>query len=122
MVITIIWTRLHTADVGFLVAGFLLSFKTDKTDSLIQRSSIPANIFYSSSGAMGLHSNINTFWYQDKMRIDTNININKRSLDYYGKGYDEINANYPSDSTTQYTETKVDVAIDFLFKLQRTFI
>ncbi|WP_281614509.1 BamA/TamA family outer membrane protein [Flammeovirga sp. SubArs3] len=112
----------YTADIGFLVAGgFLLSFKTDKSDSLIQRSSIPANIFYSSSGALGLHSNITTFWFQDKMRINSDVNINKRPLDYYGKGYQEIDSNYKSDSTTQYTESKVDVAVDVMFKLTKNF-
>jgi hypothetical protein len=60
----------YTPELGFTIAGGIMtSFKTNKSDSLIQRSSAPIMLGVSSTGAYFLQTKWTTFWLQDKMRI-----------------------------------------------------
>jgi len=68
----------YTPELGFTIAGGIMtSFKTNKTDSLIQRSSAPIMLGVSSTGAYFVQTKWTTFWLQDKMRIYADINFNE---------------------------------------------
>lgn len=109
----------YTADAGVLISGgFLYSFRVNKNDSISQRSTLPATIFYSSKGNFGLRTSLRTFWFEDKLRFNTNITITDKDNNYYGKGYDQIESAYKSDTTTLYHETRSSLDIDLIYEIQ----
>lgn len=109
----------YTADAGFLVSGGMLySFRINKNDTISQRSTLPATIFYSSKGNFGIRAFLKTFWLNDKLRFNTDITIKDKDNHYYGKGFDQIDNNYKSDTTTLYHETTSSADIDLIYKIK----
>jgi hypothetical protein len=100
----------YTPELGFtLAAGIMTSFKTNRQDSLIQRSSAPIMVGITSTGAYFLGTKMSTFWLQDKMRIYADINFKNMPDNYWGVGYDEGRNTIKSDSTTKYVRTWVQL-------------
>lgn len=94
----------YTPELGFTIAGGIMtSFKTKKSDSLIQRSSAPIMIGFSSTGAFFVQTKWTTFWLEDKLRIYADINFKTMPDNYWGVGYEEARNTEKSDSTTQYS-------------------
>jgi outer membrane protein assembly factor BamA len=83
----------------------MTSFKTNKSDSLIQRSSAPIMLGVSSTGAYFVQTKWTTFWKEDKLRIYSDLNFKNMPDNYWGVGYDAARYNYISDTTTKYTRT-----------------
>lgn len=109
----------YTADAGVLISGgFLYSFKVNPSDLISQRSVLPITIFYSSKGNFGFRSFLKTFWLEDKLRFNANITITDKDNNYYGKGYDQIESTYKSDTTTLYHETRSSLDIDLIYEIQ----
>lgn len=109
----------YTADAGFLVsAGMLYSFRVNKNDTVSQRSTLPATIFYSTRGNFGIGAFLKTFWFEDKFRFNTNLSIRDKDNDYYGKGFDQIERTHQSDTTTFYHETTANADIDFIYQIK----
>lgn len=109
----------YTADAGFLVSGGMLySFRVNKNDTISQRSSLPATIFYSSKGNFGIGAFLKTFWWEDKLRLNTNLSIRDKDNNYYGKGFEQIDATHKSDTTTLYHETTSSLDIDLIYKIK----
>lgn len=109
----------YTADAGFLISGgFLYSFKVNRNDSISQRSTLPATIFYSSKGNFGIRTALKTYWLEDKLRINTGVTVTDKDHHYYGKGYEQIENNYQSDSTTFYHETRSGLDIDLIYEIK----
>jgi hypothetical protein len=109
----------YTADAGFLISGGMLySFKVNRNDTISQRSSLPATIFYSSKGNFGIRTFLKTFWLEDKYRFNANLTIRDKDNHYYGKGYEQIEATYKSDTTTLYHETTSMADIDLIYKIR----
>lgn len=94
---------LYTPELGLYVAGGAqCTFKTNKKDSLIQRSSMPLFIGYGIKGNLDINFRLNSYWFQDKMRIDGTFRLKNMTDNYWGVGYDS-GFNLPkSDTTTQY--------------------
>ena len=87
---------------GLLAAGGLMSFKTNPKDTLIQRSSVPVTLAYTTTKAVVFQSIINTYWAGDKIRISGDFWYKDMPDHYWGVGY-ENGFNIPkSDSTTAY--------------------
>ena len=87
---------------GLIVTGGLLSFKTRPSDTLIQRSSFPVTVSYSTRGSMVINAFLKSFWFHDKMRICGDFWYKNMPDNYWGIGYDN-GMNIPkSDSTTAY--------------------
>jgi hypothetical protein len=77
----------YTPELGFTIAGGIMtSFKTNKKDTLIQRSSAPLMIGVTSSGAYFFQSKWTTFWLQDKLRIYSDLNFKQMPDNYWGVG------------------------------------
>ena len=96
----------YTPELGFTIAGGIMtSFKTNLSDSLIQRSSAPIMLGVSSTGAYFLQSKWTTFWLEDKMRIYSDLNFKDMPDNYWGIGYDAARNSYKSDTTTKYKRT-----------------
>lgn len=113
-----IFAPAFTSDAGVVVAGGILySFKIDRNDSISQRSSLPASVFYSSKGNFGVRSNVKTFWFNDKFRVNLNLDLTDKDNNYFGKGYDKIDNTKRSDSITLYHETVTDLDVDVIYKI-----
>lgn len=96
----------YTPELGFTLAGGIMtSFKTDKSDTIIQRSSAPIMLGVSSTGAYFVQTKWTTFWLEDKMRIYSDLNFKDMPDNYYGVGYEKAKNTYKSDTTTKYVRT-----------------
>lgn len=93
----------YTPELGFLVVGGgLISFKTNISDTLIQRSSFPVSVSYSTRGSLVFNAFLKSFWLKDKLRIFGDFWYKDMPDHYWGIGY-ENGLNTPkSDSTTAY--------------------
>ena len=112
----------YTADAGFLISGGMIySFRVNRNDTISQRSSLPASIFYSTKGNFGIRTYLKTFWLEDKFRFNADVTIKDKDNNYYGKGYDEIENTSQSDTTTLYHETTAFADIDLIYKLRPSF-
>lgn len=113
----------YTPELKLLVAvGGLYSFKTNKEDSLIQRSTINGSFGVTiPSGGIVSKLILTSFWYEDKMRITANVWFKSIPDHYWGVGY-ENGLNRPkSDSTTAYHRLWWQVNPRFLFRLGKDF-
>jgi hypothetical protein len=91
----------YTPELEFTLAGgFLLSYKTNPRDSLIQRSSSPLMFGVSSTGAYFFSSIVSTYWLEDKLRIYGDIWFKNMPDHYWGAGYESAYHTVKSDSTT----------------------
>ncbi len=93
----------YTPELGFTIAGgFMLSYKTNPKDSLIQRSSSPIMFGVGSTGAIFLSTLVSTYWFEDKLRIYADIWFKDMPDHYWGVGYENAYTTPKSDSTTSY--------------------
>ncbi|WP_158559299.1 BamA/TamA family outer membrane protein [Deminuibacter soli] len=90
----------YSPDIQFsLAGGAIFSFKTNKKDSLLPRSSVPITLTYSSIKSFIASSGWTTFWMHDKLRINALIQYKASRDAYYGVGYEKaIHTKFP-DST-----------------------
>jgi hypothetical protein len=88
-----------------IAAGIMISFKTNRKDSLIQRSSGPIMVGASITGAYFFGTKLTTFWLEDKMRIYADINFKDMPDNYWGVGYEAGYNTEKGDSTTSYKRT-----------------
>ncbi len=112
----------YTPENGLLIGGGLLyTFKTNRDDTLIQRSSLPAMGFISTNGNVGLNSNISTFWWQDKFRLMARIKLANGRDDYFGVGFAKSEQISQSDTTSKYLRTQWRARPEALFRVFPNF-
>jgi len=70
-----------------LGGGLLYTFSTEPTNRNLQRSSIPLMGSISTKGNIGLSSVINTFWFDDRLRVKLTTKFSNVNEDYFGIGY-----------------------------------
>lgn len=93
----------YTTELGaFLAVGGLWSFKTNRDDDKIQRSSMPFTLSYTSTGAIVFNAKPTTFWLADKLRIDADIWYKNMPDNYWGVGAENAINTPQSDSTTTF--------------------
>jgi len=90
----------YSPDIQYsLAAGAVVSFKTNRADSLLPRSSVPITFTYSTIKSFIASAGFTTFWLHDKLRINSLIQYKLSRDAYYGVGYQNaINTSFP-DST-----------------------
>ena len=112
----------YTPELGFTLAGGIMtSFKTDRSDTLIQRSSAPIMLGVSSTGAFFVQSKWTTFWLEDKLRIYSDLNFKQMPDNYWGVGYDEARYTPKSDTTTKYVRTWVQFNPKILYQFRKNW-
>ncbi len=93
----------YTPELGLtFAAGGLVSFKTDKKDPLMKRSSIPVSISYSTRKALVFSTQLTSYWLHDKIRINGDFWLKNMPDNYWGIGYEKASTIPKSDSTTAY--------------------
>jgi hypothetical protein len=112
----------YTPELGFTIAGGIMtSFKTNKSDSLIQRSSAPLMIGVSSTGAFFFQSKWTTFWLEDKLRIYADANFKTMPDHYWGVGYEEAWNQVKSDSTTAFSRDWIQFYPKVLWQFRKNW-
>ncbi len=91
----------YTPELGLsLAGGVLTSFRTDKKDTLLQRSSLPVMFGVSTTGAIFLSGKLTSYWLHDKMRIYGDFWFKDMPDNYFGVGYENgLNTPKSKDST-----------------------
>ena len=109
----------YTPDAGLLFAvGGLLSFKTNRKDTLIQRSSLPVTFITSTRGNIVFGAKLKSFWWKDRVRINVLAAISDAKDDYFGIGYNAAVSIPKSDTTTLYTRQGWAFNSEFLYRIR----
>ncbi len=112
----------YTPEMGFSIAGgALLSFMTDRSDSLLHRSSFPITVGFSSKGALFVSSKMATYWMHDKLRVNADVWFKSMPDNYFGIGYDNGKHVAKSDSTTAYDRLWFQVNPQVFWKFKPGF-
>ena len=89
---------------GMLAMGGLISFKINKKDTISQRSSLPINLSYTTTGAIVFNAFLTTYLFKDRLRVNGKFYYKNMSDHYWGIGYENGFFTPKSDSTTLYTK------------------
>ncbi|MFY0628181.1 MAG: BamA/TamA family outer membrane protein [Reichenbachiella sp.] len=109
----------YTPELQFTVAGGVMtSFRTDKKDTTLQRSSMPVMLGVSSTGALFFGTKVTSFWKSDKLRIYGDFNFKDMPDNYWGVGYDAGRYTEKSDSTTAYDRLWWQIYPRFLWQFK----
>lgn len=112
----------YTPELGALLAiGGLWSFKTDKSDDLIQRSSVPFTFSLTTTGAIVVQARPTTFWLKDKLRITGEFWYKNMPDNYWGIGYENALTTPQSDSTTSYQREWFWIMPQFLYQFKANY-
>jgi len=111
-----------TPELGGLIAvGGLTSFKTNPNDSLIQRSSMPFTIAYTTTNAIVAQALLTSYWFKDKLRVNVDLWYKDMPDQYWGIGYDAAYNNYKSDTTTAYNRLWWWINPRFLYQFKSNY-
>ncbi len=109
----------YTPELKLIIAaGSLYTFKTDKQDELIQRSTVNSSFGVTSSGGIIFKSILTSFWKEDKIRINAKLQLKDIPDHYWGVGYDAGLNTPKGDSTTAYDRFWWQVNPTFLFRVK----
>ncbi|HEY9113326.1 MAG TPA: BamA/TamA family outer membrane protein [Bacteroidales bacterium] len=112
----------YTPELKFTLAGGIMtSFKTNRQDSLIQRSSMPIMFGVSTTGAYFFGTKLNSYWLKDKIWITGDFNFKSLPDNYWGVGYDAGRYTEKSDSTTAYHRTWFQINPQILWHFRKHF-
>lgn len=112
----------YTPELQLIIGiGSLYSFKTNREDSLIQRSTANTSIGFTTTGGVIGKLILKTFWNQDKMRINGHFWFKSIPDHYWGVGYENAFTRIKSDSTTAYDRLWWQINPRFLFRLKKDF-
>ncbi|AFD07012.1 BamA/TamA family outer membrane protein [Solitalea canadensis] len=112
----------YTPELGFTIAGGVLtSWRMDKVDTTLQRSSAPFNIGWGSTGSYFFATRSSIFFKKDKYRLYTDLWFKNMDDNYFGIGYDNGRNTPKGDSTTGYTRTWFQIYPRFLWQFKKTF-
>ncbi len=93
----------YSPELEFLVsAGGLYSFKSQKEDLLLDRSTLPFAVGYSSNGSLQVTAKLTFYGKQDKIRAIGEFWLKDMPDNYWGVGYANGISREISDSTTSY--------------------
>ena len=108
----------YTPDNGFLIGGgFLYTFKTNRSDSLIQRSSFPITAFISTKGNIGLNNKITSFWNEDRIRFNMTNKLFRAQDNYFGVGYASSEQIDIGEKTSEYKKTGFVINPEFQYRI-----
>jgi len=112
----------YTPELGpTLMGAVMISFKTDPSDTLIQRSSTPVNIGVSTRGSYFFNSIISTFWFEDRLRVFGELRFRNTPDHYWGVGYDLASSNPERDERTAYTRSMWKINPRILWQFRDDF-
>jgi len=109
-------------EVGLmLVGGGLISFKLDRSDQLLQPSSIPFSFGYSSNGSANFNFRPSIFFKNDKNRLSGDIWMKDMPDNYWGVGYEAGSNPSKPDSTTSYRRNWWQIYLKYVHQFKKDF-
>lgn len=91
-------------ETGFLLgSASAFTFSLDKSDTALQRSSVPIIAYISVRGAVGFSSDANLL-FKNKIRWLNSMEFNHINDNYWGVGYEAGSSVDQSEDSTQYTK------------------
>lgn len=106
---------------GAIFLGALTSFKTNRKDNLIQRSSLPLTFGYTTTGAIVANAILTSYWLKDKLRIYGDFWYKNMADNYFGIGYENAVSTIQSDSTTAFNREWWWINPRFLFQFHKNY-
>ena len=86
-----------TPELGLLIAaGGMLSFRTDRSSP---RTSLPASVAYSTSGALVIDGRLRSYWMDDRIRLDVDGWFKDMEDHYFGATYPTQRATLQGEAT-----------------------
>lgn len=85
-----------------LTAGGLYTFKIQKDNPIVSRSSLPFSIGYSTNGSLQISIKANIYGINDNIRLTGEYWLKNMPDNYWGVGYNKARYTPESDSTTSY--------------------
>ncbi len=122
-----VWTSVlggpsYTPEASLGVAGaVLLSFKTDKTDTVSQRSFLPAGVNISINGTLVVAGAGTLFFNENKFRIYSSYGFRNEPANFYGIGIDEIESVERGSETTEYHKQNIYFNNRFVWQVKPKF-
>ncbi len=102
-------------------AAVLLSFKTNKQDTISQRSFIPFGFNISLNGTFVVAGASTLFFNENRFRIYTSYGMRNEPANFYGVGMDEISYTVDNDLPTDYHKINYYLQNKFVWELKPKF-
>lgn len=102
-------------------AGGLWTFKINKDNPLLSRSSVPFSIGYSTNGSLQVSIKANVYAKGDKLRLTGEYWLKNMPDNYWGVGYLSGRYNQKSDSTTGYDRFWRQFKFKVVYQVARNF-
>ncbi len=108
-----VWTTFlggpsYTPEASLGIAGaVLMSFKINPDDSVSQRSFLPMGVNASINGTVVVAGSGALFFRENRFRIYTNYGMRNEPSNFYGVGFNEIDANPGIKATTTFKKTNI---------------
>lgn len=112
----------YTPEMKFIIAiGGLYTFKTQKNNPLLERSSIPFAFSYSTNRSFQLNAKLNLYGRGDRYRIIGDYWLKVMPDHYWGVGYNQGKDQDRSDTTTLYHRNWNKLYARFLYHIGKDF-
>lgn len=112
----------YTPEASLGLGGAVLaSFRLDKSDTISQRSFIPAGFNVTINGTFVLAGAGTLFFNENRFRIYVNYGYRNEPSHYFGKGYDRIGLVEKSDSTTKFHKSNFQLYPRFVWEVKPKF-
>ncbi len=118
-----VWTSIlggpsYTPEASFGIGGaMLMTFRLNKYDSISQRSFIPVGFNISVNGTLVIAGAGTLFFDENQFRIYVKYGYRNEPTNFFGVGFDEIENNYRSDSTTLYKRNHFEFVPRFMWEI-----
>lgn len=110
----------YTPEVDLMLTiGGLFTFKVNVLDSILQRSSVPFSVGYSTNGSFSVNFRPYIYGKNDKWRIFGNLWLKNMPDNYWGVGYQNGKNVMKSDSTTAYQRFWWQLDFNFIRKVAK---
>lgn len=100
----------------------LLTFKFNPRDSLVNRSTLPFGFLVSINKTFMLAGGSEFYFKQNKIQLNTDYGIRHEPDNYFGVGYESIDKNYKSDTTTKYTRMQIRIKPILSFRVAKNLL
>ena len=112
----------YTPETEWLISGGgLITFKTQNKDRLLNLSSIPFSVGYSSNGSFAVRAMHVIYWKGDNIRSFGEFQWRDMPDNYWGVGYNKGNEVLKSDSTTAYSRRHWRFFQRLMFRTSKSF-
>lgn len=109
----------YTPEMGFTVAaGGLLTFKTKRNNEYLSHSTFPFIAGISTRGSVIAMSDISTFWFDDRLKMDLKLSYRNREDNYWGVGIENGLDVEQGELTTQYDAAGYEISPEILVRIR----